>query len=132
MPTMTIRFDPESRRVFDDETGEYLENEFHHYQDALHHYWLRGEHGEPHSSADVALNCMDTTSELKVDRIEATVFRILSGRYDGKMARVWSSWHPAARRFMAFYRVHLCNLQTNSPRVVVSYRLWSRLPQSDR
>jgi hypothetical protein len=127
-----IRFDPESRRVLDDKNGEYLENEFHHYQDPLHHYWLRSEQGEPQSSADVALKCIDTTGDMKVDRIEATVFRIFSLRHDGKMTRVWSSWHPAARRFMAFYKMHLRNLQTNSPRVVVSYRLWSRLPQSDR
>jgi hypothetical protein len=73
---MTIRFDLESRHVVDDNTGEYLEHGFHHYQDPLHYYRARGPDGEALLSAQIAERRIDTTGDKTVDRVEAAVFRI--------------------------------------------------------
>ena len=129
---MAIRFDPENRRPVDDDTGEYLKHEFHHFENPLHHYRLQGPDGETRLIADVAERRLDTTGDKTVDRIEASIFRIFGQRYDGKIVRVWSRWHPAARRFTAFYKTLLRNQQTNNPDVVISFKLWSRLPHSER
>jgi hypothetical protein len=128
---MMIRYDPESRQVVDDESGDYLEHNWH-FEDPLHHYWVRDEEGEILLIADAAERRLDTTGERRVDRIECAVFRVFGKRYDGKIVRIWSRWHPAARRFRAFYETLLHNQQNNMPTVVISFRLWSSLPHNER
>jgi hypothetical protein len=128
---MSICFDQESRQVIDDESGDYLEHRWH-FEDPLHHYWVRNEQGEVLLIADVAERRLDTTGERKVDRIEAVVFRVFGKRYDGKIVRIWSRRHPAARRFRAFYEALLHNQQNNAPSVIISFRLWSPLPHNER
>ena len=129
---MTIRFDPESRRTVDDQTGEYLARYGrYHYQDPLQHYALHDEDGEYLLIADVEETRIDTTGDKTVDLVEAAVFRVFARRfYDGKMTRVWSRWHPAARRFSEFYRIYLPSLQIIPSNVVISWKLWSALPKS--
>jgi hypothetical protein len=130
---MTICFDPQRRRTLDDQTGEYLERERYHYQDPLQHFAVRDRDGECLVIADVAERRIDTTGDKTVDLIEAAVFRVFARRfYDGKMTRVWSRWHPAARRFAEFYRIHAPNLQAIPPTVILSWKLWSALPESVR
>jgi hypothetical protein len=128
---MAIRYDPESRHVVDDESGDYLEHKWH-FEDPLHHYWVRDGEGEILLIADVAEGRLDTTGERKVDRIEAAVFRVFGKRYDGKIVRIWSRWHPAARRFLEFYKTLLQNQQNNLPALAISFRLWSPLPHNER
>jgi hypothetical protein len=49
------------------------------------------------------------------------------------MVRVWSRWHPAARRFTAFYKTLLLNQQAIPPTTIaISFRLWSKLPHNER
>jgi len=128
---MTIRFDPESRHTVDDQSGEYLERGLYHYQDPLQHYALHDQDGERLVISDVEETRIDTTGDKTVDLVEATVFRVFSRRsYDGKMTRVWSRWHPAARRFSEFYRIYLPSLQIIPSNVVISWKLWSALPKS--
>jgi len=130
---MTIRFDPESRRTVDDQSGEYLERGRYHYQDPLQHYSVHDQDGECLLIADVEETRIDTTGDKTVHLVEATVFRVFSRRfYDGKMTRVWSRWHPAARRFTEFYGIFLPSLQIIPPNVAISWKLWSALPKSVR
>jgi len=128
---MTIRFDEKIRRSIDDETGQYLELHFHHYQNPLHQYSLHAKDGATLLSASVAERRTDTRGDGTVGLIEADVFRVSIPQDDVTLTDILDDSDPAVRQFIQFLEVWLLDRRLVPQRVQISSKLGTTPPPRD-
>jgi hypothetical protein len=127
---VSIRFDLESRRSVDDETGDYLEHHFRHWQDPLHYYELHSKEGELRLSASTLEIRSDTRGDGTVGLITADVHRISMPHNDGTLQDISDDQHPAVRRFVEFLEVWLFERRAIPQQVVITTKLGNLPPAS--
>jgi hypothetical protein len=117
---MAIRYDRETDRAIDDETGEYLDQGVYHYQNPTRNYLVHAPDGSKLCSAEVKQRQIDTRGDGTAGRTEADVVSLVAAAADGSFIPVIDSRAAILRTFERLLRAYLQGPSTRPREIEIS------------